>query len=400
MKINNFFNFSESDSEIIFILLGFRITIKKNKENIILYIINLFLFNKLINKLKKINNDKTILIIEANYYHGETLVSYAKYLLDIGYNIQFILNKNLEKENPFCRFNSNNVYVNYIYMSKPFLKMFLNNNFLSNYKLIFISTDWVYIDHDPFVIHKNIPHTIKNKTIIIEHDAKNFAKENEENIIKENRLFTLLPRSYKEYTTKMINPNYFGEIKKTNNLNKNTIVFIAVGVIHKGYKGHYVLEATIKKLLECNIRNFRIDIVGYGDFEIDDSIKDYIRFKGRLGFEELYSSIELSQYLLFLLDPNNEEHNRYLNENVSGALQLSLGFSIIPLIDEKFSETFGLNKNNSIIYKNNDLFSAMVKAINMNQNSYISLQNELTSLQMKYREESIDNIKNYLQYLE
>ena len=95
-----------------------------------------------------------------------------------------------------------------------------------------------------------------------------------------------------------------------------------------------------------------------------------------------------------------EEHNRYLNENVSGALQLSLGFSIIPLIDEKFSDTFGLNKNNSIIYKNNDLFSAMVKAINMDQNSYISLQNELTSLQMKYREESINNIKNYLQYLE
>ncbi|MEI0448151.1 hypothetical protein R4J03_13990, partial [Brachyspira intermedia] len=60
----------------------------------------------------------------------------------------------------------------------------------------------------------------------------------------------------------------------------------------------------------------------------------------------------------------------------------------------------GLNKNNSIIYKNNDLFSAMVKAINMDQNSYISLQNELTSLQMKYREESINNIKNYLQYLE
>ena len=194
----------------------------------------------------------------------------------------------------------------------------------------------------------------------------------------------------------MLNPHYFGEIQITPK-SKDKTRFIVVGGINKNNKNYDLLLQCTKELLEYNT-NFEITIIGLsGKIDIPDELANYIKFKGKLPFAEMYKEMEKADFFLPLLDPSNEWHRRYLNETTTGSRQLILGFLKPCLINEEFANAYAFTRDNSIIYSENHLLEAMKAAININSEEYEKLQKNLNLLAQNIYKESLQNLKDSIE---
>ena len=99
--------------------------------------------------------------------------------------------------------------------------------------------------------------------------------------------------------------------------------------------------------------------------------------KGRLDSEDTYTLIEESDFFLPLLDPTLKKNRDYLQFLTTGSKQIVTGFKKPWLINEEFANVYGFDDKNSIVYKENELFEAMKKAINLSGEDYKGLQNNL-----------------------
>lgn len=344
--------------------------------------------------------NNTILMFEPNPYHGETFAGYINYFSDLGYKVHFIAQKTLSKENPFTRLqhkiNDKKLEITYIKMSKCFIETFFKMSFLlKNYKNIFITSNMGYFKGIPLIISKTMSKKLLKKAIFIEHDTDNFIKADEKNLIKSNQIATLIKRKFQESNTLQINPCTFGKVKKSE-FSENIINFMIIGCINKDYKGHYLIKEVIFELINSGYTNFKFTIIGSGNLKIDDEHKKYIDFKGRLNFEDMFKNIEQAQYILFLLDEKNKEHHKYINRSVTGALQLALGFKIIPILHKKFADIYNLSNKNALIQDGESLASVLKKAINTKSDEYNNMQKNLNILQNEYYNTSLEALNEFV----
>ncbi len=375
---------------IVLAVKAFRLFWKRSAD----YVSYICLFVKIVYTKK---GKKSVAFFEPNPYHAETFVGYAKYFIDAGYLVHVILDKEIEKENPFCRFVSPMFQVFYIKLTVPLVERISGGCLLNNYSHILITSSVCYRSGSEINIQELL--SVKNgkKTFFVEHDLDNIDKFHENDIAKENRLWTLLGRtSYSNMQTVMVNPNFYGSVSFPC-YNKDIVNFIAIGVGKKEYRNYGLLENAANKLVESGISKINISIVGYryNQNEMNNSVINYC---GRLRFDEMYKEIEKSCYLLFLLDPNVEGNKRYLRRVVTGSFQLALGFRIIPILDRTYAEAYGLNDNNAIIYEHNDLFSGMRTAMQLKEEEYVSRQRELGNYARAISNVSMENVKKAIGY--
>lgn len=119
--------------------------------------------------------------------------------------------------------------------------------------------------------------------------------------------------------------------------------------------------------------------------------------EGRLNFEDMYNKLEEADYILPLLDPDNDEHNRYITTGTSGSFQLMYGFIKPAIIHKKFADYYNLNDKNAIVYDNNqDLYDKLIYSINIDANKYKSLQQNLIELSNSIYKKSINNLKTLI----
>jgi hypothetical protein len=173
-----------------------------------------------------------------------------------------------------------------------------------------------------------------------------------------------------------------------------------VGNIEGKRKNYNLLISTIQELINKDITNFKITIVGKGKIsDIPSEIQSYFNIKGRLSYPDMYKEMQDADYFLTLLDPNNEEHDRYIKLGTSGSFQLIYGFNIPCLIANKFAKVHNFDKNNAIVYtKNKELVSAMIKAINQTTDEYEILKNNLKKTSDKIYKASLKNLKNAIKH--
>lgn len=345
------------------------------------------------------NKKNTVLMFEPNPYHGETFAGYINYLTELNWNVHFVAQDKLKKENPFTRLQekieNKSLKVFYAKYSESFVKKFFKLPFLKDYKKIFITTNLGYFKNRPLIVSKAIPLKLRQKAIIIEHDTKNFSKADEKELIKNGQIATLIKRKFQESNTLQINPCTFGKVKKSE-FSENIINFMIIGCINKDYKGHYLIKEAIFELINSGYTNFKFTIIGSGNLKIDDEHKKYIDFKGRLNFEDMFKNIEQAQYILFLLDEKNKEHHKYINRSVTGALQLALGFKIIPILHKKFADIYNLSNKNALIQDGESLASVLKKAINTKSDEYNNMQKNLNILQNEYYNTSLEALNEFV----
>ena len=334
-------------------------------------------------------NKNEILIIEKNNFHGECLPGFIKYFIDLGYNkIDIMINKNLNKLNPLKNIFNHKLNI-FVYPSKLIEKFIILG--MCDYYKICLFNSFGYKNEKKLTNY--LYKKQKFKKLIVFHNLNKAKKQNEEIFI------TIVLKKFnktKKYIYE-INPHFFGHYK-IHNKQKKTI-FITAGNIENHRKNFNILFEAIKNLIKKNILNFHVIIIGkgineksYKIFSIKNKLKNYITFTGRIPYDKMYELISNADFFLPLLDP--KIHAKYLKEKTSGSFQLSYGFNIPLLIEKNFSEKYGFNHENSIIYKSDDDFFHKLKySIEMQNEYYQKLKYNLNMKTKEIEKISIENLK-------
>ena len=330
------------------------------------------------NSIKK----RTVLIFEPNRYHFECLPGYAKYFIDLGYNVDILSRKfgfdsfYLFKEKYKIRYF---VYDDITQFSK------YNMNFISymkNYDFIVIQT--VNEQNRKLLIRLNILKL--NNTIFIFHNIS-YANKDYSIFFIQNRIWTLGNIS----KGLQVNPHFFGNIKIKDKAKKT--FFFLTATAHRNYI--YFIKS-ILKLKEDNL-NFKIIVTGskrfFNSSNIPKNLIHNFSFKYNVSYEELYKLIIRSDFIILPFDPKINNDKTYKTIRVSGSIQLAYGFLKPVIIDKNFADFYNLNDKNSLIYENYDLYTIMKKAIKLNNKKYKYLQSNLNETVKEIYKISINNVK-------
>ena len=166
------------------------------------------------------------------------------------------------------------------------------------------------------------------------------------------------------------------------------------------------LERNYKYFIECVERlkeeNFNFEIIVTGRstaFNIEmisDNLIDNFIFKHKVSYSELYKAVDISDYIIIPITPNDRFSIDYRTFKVTGSIQLAYGFLKPALIHQEFSKFYNLDHKNSLIYNNSNLYEVMKKAILLNNMSYKKLQSNLHLIEKEIYKNSINNIKRTL----
>lgn len=329
----------------------------------------------------------TVLITEINCCHLETLPAYCNYFKRLGYNVEVLVNGS--DDGVFSRLP----YKNKIWKlhTKEISEVLQNKEICQKYEHIVINSKVVYFPHKDIDIEDYLPDLAKGKyqNVYVQHHLEDYDES-----LKQ---IVLANPAKKEYLNKfVVNPNYFGDVKITP---KNKITqFITVGNLEAERRNIQLLIDAVEQLCKQNIKNFKIVVIGRGDLQaLPKNVRNYFEIKGKLSFSDMYKALEISDFFLPLLDPENKAHGRYLTCGTSGSFQLIYGFKKPCIIHEKFANVYGFDETNSICYaKNEKLGEKMSKAINMKNSEYEVLIEGIKRLEKNVTELSIENLKGML----
>lgn len=344
-------------------------------------------------------SDNTVLIIEVNDCHYETILGYYKYLDELGYNVEILTRgmcENLFKDE--C-----NLKV-WECGKSTFDFIFRHFDFSKYYCLLYNSerTYWynpkfgeggsrLKDGYDLSCCYKKLPQGQK-ESIYVQHHIDMYDKSsNDKQIVLAN------PQGDKKLEPFVVNPHYFGGVNITPK-NSGKTKFVTVGALDVTRRNSAILIKAVEELHLAGMRNFEVIVVGMGKFDkIDSSLHRYFRIMGRLDFPKMFKAMEEADYFLPLLDPESENHERYKKHGTSGSFQLIYGFLKPCIIHKTFADIYGFCNKNSIIYNTNlALYSAMQKAIVLSAEDYSSMQNELKKDVQKIEKVSRKNLESLL----
>ena len=347
-------------------------------------------FNKFVNR--KVKNN-TILITEAIYSHAEVIPGLVKYCLDLGYNTDILITDRNYAEKPLEMFKNNKKVMVFNLILPLYIKA-LHSKIINEYKYVVFSSSRVYYEYNIYgerfvidYINNVIP---SDKIILMEHHLDLLEEEN-----KQKYKMIALPEFCSQAGVKMVNSHYFGKTKKQV---KNKITkFIVVGAIEQERKNYNLLISAAYDLLSKGINNFEILVIGKGELNIERAnVRKKIKCTGRISYESLYKHVQESDYILALLDPNNQSHERYKKDGTSGMFQLSYGFFKPMIIHEHFAVSHGLTNENAIIYTGEELASKMEFAVNQTQSEYKKLVDGIKIKEQDIYKKSLENMESFI----
>lgn len=331
---------------------------------------------------------RTILLVEPNLrFHSECLPGYIKYLNDLNFDVHILLGNENIKLNSFQRLQDCK-YKLYGFNSYESMLALINNPIFTDkyFKIIFTTS---LTNYGNFIANEICD---TDKFLYILHSLNTIKEFSLKKQAQKDRFFVL--SYFGNNNIRTLNPHYFGNVEITEK-NSNIIEFVTVGRLDKDVKNYDLLKTTIVKLKQNGLVNFKIHVIGwFGSIDVPDEIKDFIIFHGKVNFPTLYKILEKADFMLSLLDPNNKKHLLYTSDLATGTNQLVLGFKKLYIINEKYAKAYKYNDTNSVIYTENDLYTAMSKAIQMPNNTYKQMQEKLKELDNQLYMLSLKNLKD------
>ena len=371
--------------------------IKKNIKTFLIYFKMLFK-KKYLAKTDFKNftvRDNCVALFEFYSFHGEVLPGLIKYLLDLDYNVDLVLNKkewskgeqsynrnNYNDSGLFSYFKENNK-VEFKILEDYEMNQLLQSDIKLKYKHIILNS--FYDDMEQTYLH-NID-LFKLKPICMMHNPDIINE-----YFKTNKIISLVNmKCDNREPVFVVNSHYFGEFQRKE---KSTITtFVTLNTKDLSRRNLYLLFEACDKLYERKINNFIVKIIGTG-IKIPDIYHNNFQIFGFLNFEKMFEQIALSDFFLALID---QESISYTNK-ASGCYQLSYGFLKPILLHNKFSAVSGFTDENSILYNNNnELADVMEKCINMSNDNYNHLVTALEKSQRELYNTSLNNLKKVME---
>lgn len=387
--INSLSKKNQYQIKIVALLLSFIIIyteikkIKKLFEHLKLHNIEIFPFKKLFNNIMKNN---TILIIEINNHHYECTPGFSKYFIDIGYKVDILMHKS--GIDSFYLFNQTGNIKLFIFQNDYQIRFSVKDlsSIIQKYDFILLQTT----NKKRGPLYNNLCLTNINTSFFVFHTLDNIEKLNYSNYLYQNRIFTIGNFS----RGLQLNPHYFGDIKIKNKNIKTR--FFVTSTTQRNYK--YLISSALRLKLE----NFNFEIISIGradDFNLKHipfKLHNNFIFKYRISYKKLYEAVESSDFIIIPLDPTLESDIKYRTIQSSGSIQLAYGFLKPIIIDESFAKIYNLNSENSLIYKNNNIYDSMKEAIFLDNENYKKLQGNLKKSVKVIYQKSLDNLKKAL----
>ncbi len=342
---------------------------------------------------KPVIKENTFIVWEpCSKSHSEVVPGFVKYFHDLGYHVSVLVDKDRLKEGLFCRYNLDNV--SYNKMSADEIKRYFSESDLSDIKGVLVTTMGKICDcENPQSAYNYFhPDTDFSKLHFVEHEASFAINKG----TWDERLVTLRELNYQDAKSVVINPHYFGDVKVNP---KNSVTnFITVGTLKPRKKDCGMIIDAVLDLHNKGIQNFKITVVGKGSLKhLPKEIRKYFDIKGRLPFNKMYDEIEKADFMLTAYDDKNFEHQRYITTGTSGNFQLIYGFLKPCILIESFAPINRFNADNSILYKEpKDYAEALEKAINMDSEKYLEMQNVLKVTVSSIYNDSLNNLKGAL----
>lgn len=347
--------------------------------------------------LSKEVKPNTVLIIEINGCHHETIPGLCKYFLELGYNVDVLTRE--PAESIFDGLTLSNLRV-YECNEKTFDKIYKNYDF-SKYDRIIYNSKRVYLKNKKsppegldIADGLGIQRQGKNKSIALQHHIDKY-----ENTESDTQIILANPAHKTELNDFIVNSHYFKENSNVIRDKNNIVNFISIGEFSKNRRKNFsLLINAVDTLQKQGLSNFKITVIGRGKKkEIPFRLRKYFNILGRVDFQVMFNALEKSDFILTLLDPNIESHKRYMAGGTSGTFQLIYGFLKPCLIHKTFADIYDFTDKNSIVYeKNDDLAMSMKNAIELSQDEYNELQNNLNQKVKTIEEISKNNLKRIL----
>ncbi len=323
----------------------------------------------------------TILIIEPNPYHGEVLLGIIKYFIDLGYNVELLLQKDLYDEQLF--YNIDEKYRPDITTFETFnlLFLFLLQAKFENYTMVFANTNIISTIEYQLSIMPYIYTTSPIYAYL--HKNEFLYTDTDKKLYDNNHFIKLLPMSGFSHVT----PFYFGE--QTPNNKNTTLQLSIIGALDNITKDF----SDLNKILSMETQAFNIVSVGYNHFTTKN--KNFVSL-GRCNFPDMYQQVQNSDFILMLLSSANDNHTKYKSDTISGSNQLSLGFCKPLIVERAFADFYGWDESTAIIYEVGEISQAVLYAMNMSNDEYLQMCHAIKKRANNIYQDSLNNLKDCL----
>lgn len=354
-------------------------------------------------------NTKKVLIIEPTFSHQETIPSLIWYFNKLGVEVHILLRRGQKKSREIISYLTSiedlncTFFISLTEREADIISMFIKK---SNYNTIFFNTLYEYWLNDGFEKKLQTLTDTGTKLILsyVHHEEKTSNCKLNVPKIDIKHTFTLSKHLEEKYNRKTLAPIIFYNEQK--NI-KHKTKLICVGGFDTTRRDY---ESLIDLCIDLNhngfSKNYEIKILGTpynGDseflkYKINISrfnLEKNIKLLGSVNFIRMFKELKESHYMLFLLNRNNEYANEYLSNKITGSLNLALGFNTIPIIDEKFANSWGI-KNASVVYSNYEEFLFQLTKIIQKKQNYLLLSNNFKKIKTKLITESVNNLTKTL----
>lgn len=341
-------------------------------------------------KLPEIKENTFMIWEPCSSSHAEVVPGYAKYLLDLGYHVSILITPERYKEGLFCRFEDENI--SYNMLSQKQIRRFFLSNDIKDVKGILVTTLGKLSTDDIESAYKSFHMDVdRSKIFFVEHEIDKLVDNGK---LKES-IITLRQMDYKCAKTIVVNPHYFRVVKPNE---KNEVTnFVTIGELSEKRKNTKLLVDAVENVISKGFLNFKVTVIGKGKIScIPKNLRAYFDIKGRLAFDEMYDQIEKSDFILSAYE-DSDLHRKYITIKTSGTFQLVYGFLKPIIIRGEFAKINGFNNKNSLIYTDDkDYSKAMIEAINMSQESYRNMQNNINKYALELFSTSKNNLKKLI----
>lgn len=330
------------------------------------------------------SSDFSVIIIEFNLFHFETLQGVQKYFEQLGYKSAILIRSGVDTDG---------LGLQNVLFAKLDEILFIANN-LSN-KILYFNTMILSLNENFHILNIITP---KSKFLGTYHTISDIAKYNDYTNYIKDRYFALRDITYKDLALKGLNCVSHIETKL---MGGGKITFVSIGfpLYHRGFRENLVRVITY--LLDCKIKDFKFILIGRNSFPLEKLYKfiemEVLEVKIGLDSTEVTNILHNTHYIFSLYD--NFAHKAYLRTSTSGQRQISLGGAIPLIISMPFARAFGLSDREAIIY-NNDLKQKMLLAYKIaHSNEYIKMKHNLETLNKSLCKTSMENLKYALNNL-
>lgn len=304
---------------------------------------------------------KSVAIFEPNSYHLECMPGYAKYFTDLGYSVDILMRSDNEDSMELFEPKEKIRIFSFKKLEQISSVSSQMSDKFSKYDHVLLHTT----DPDKKSLIDSLGFFSNTNTFFIAHDVTYPAAIGYEDYLSQNKFWVLGDFEKGLY----VNPHYFGDVQFKNK-NEKTRFFIT-STTQRSYE---VLIDAVTNLHNAGL-DFEIFVCGRSydlcKEAMPENIRNHFSFHQQIPYSTLYSEIQKSDYIIMLLDPENDYDKLFKGKRATGSAQLVYGFAKPPIIHKDFADMYKFDSDNAWIYNSNkNLTAAMKNAINEKSDNY------------------------------